>query len=93
MKREYPNRPIMGVGGIISHQKHVLLVKRGQNPEQREWRLPGGVVELGETLFEALHREILEETCVDIRIGDLAGLRDYILYFNDNHFLRTRRVS
>ena len=56
MKRDYPDRPIVGVGAVIIHQQRVLLVKRGSPPLLGEWSLPGGVVELGETLRTAAER-------------------------------------
>ncbi len=62
MGREYPDRPIVGVGGVIVEQGRVLLVRRGRPPMKGEWSIPGGAVETGETLLEALAREMLEET-------------------------------
>ena len=61
MKREYPESPIVGVGGIIFSNTSVLLVKRDKEPGKGLWSLPGGAVELGETLTDALAREIAEE--------------------------------
>ena len=63
MKREYPDSPLVGVGAIIVDQGRVLLVKRGYPPLAGEWSIPGGVLELGETLREAAIREAKEETC------------------------------
>jgi 8-oxo-dGTP diphosphatase len=60
--REYPERPIVGVGAVIFHQDRVLLVLRGNAPMQGEWSLPGGALEVGETLEEGVRREVLEET-------------------------------
>lgn len=67
MRREYPDAPIAGVGAVIVAEDAVrgpvvLLIRRGQEPLKGEWSLPGGAVELGETLEEALRREVLEET-------------------------------
>lgn len=65
MKREYPDAPIAGVGAVIVRDgdpPSVLLIRRGQEPLKGEWSLPGGAVELGETLEEAIRREVLEET-------------------------------
>jgi 8-oxo-dGTP diphosphatase len=62
MSREYPERPIVGVGAVILDGGRVLLVKRGQAPLKGEWSLPGGALELGETLEEGIRREVLEET-------------------------------
>jgi mutator protein MutT len=60
--REYPDRPVVGVGAIIFDQNRVLLVQRGHAPLQGEWSLPGGALEVGETLEEGVRREVLEET-------------------------------
>lgn len=79
MKRKYPEHPLVGVGGIIFKGDAVLVVKRDQDPGKGEWSLPGGIVELGETLQEALIREIREEVGVEIRIGGLARLVDRII--------------
>ncbi|HEX3471941.1 MAG TPA: NUDIX hydrolase [Silvibacterium sp.] len=62
MSREYPDRPIVGVGAVIIQQDRVLLIERGQAPLKGEWSLPGGALELGETLEEGIRREVLEET-------------------------------
>lgn len=62
MSREYPERPIVGVGAVILDGSRVLLVQRGQPPLKGEWSLPGGALELGETLEEGIRREVLEET-------------------------------
>jgi 8-oxo-dGTP diphosphatase len=62
MRREYPEAPIVGVGAILIDGDRVLLIRRGQEPLKGEWSLPGGVVELGESLEEAIRREVEEET-------------------------------
>jgi 8-oxo-dGTP diphosphatase len=62
MSREYPERPIVGVGAVILDGERVLLVQRAHAPLQGEWSLPGGAVELGETLEQGVCREVLEET-------------------------------
>lgn len=67
MRREYPDAPVAGVGAVILREERgreplVLLIRRGQEPLKGEWSLPGGAVELGETLEEAICREVLEET-------------------------------
>lgn len=64
MSREYPNAPIAGVGAVILaiDKRQVVLIRRGQEPLKGAWSLPGGAVELGETLQEAVIREVLEET-------------------------------
>jgi ADP-ribose pyrophosphatase YjhB (NUDIX family) len=60
--RRYPQRPILGVGAIIVEGGRVLLVERGKPPLEGWWSLPGGVLEVGETLDEGVRREVLEET-------------------------------
>jgi len=62
MSREYPERPIAGVGAVILDGDRVLLIKRGQAPLKGEWSLPGGALEVGETLEEGIRREVREET-------------------------------
>ena len=62
MRREYPEAPILGVGVVVIDDGRVLLVRRGQEPLKGQWSLPGGVLELGETLQQGIVREVLEET-------------------------------
>jgi 8-oxo-dGTP diphosphatase len=66
LRREYPDAPIVGVGAIVIDQGKVLLVRRGQQPLQGEWSLPGGALELGETLELGVAREVLEETGLSV---------------------------
>ena len=80
MKREYPERPIIAVGGIIFHEDTVLLVRRDRAPAMGQWSLPGGAVELGERLEEALEREIHEEVSIRIGIGGLVRLLDRVVH-------------
>jgi 8-oxo-dGTP diphosphatase len=60
--REYPPAPIVGVGGVVLSGGRILLVRRSHPPLQGQWSIPGGAVELGETLGQAVAREVLEET-------------------------------
>jgi 8-oxo-dGTP diphosphatase len=62
VRREYPEAPIVGVGAVVIDGTKVLLVLRGNEPLKGEWSLPGGAVELGETLQQGVVREVLEET-------------------------------
>lgn len=83
MKREYPDTPLVGVGAIIIADDRVLLVKRGHPPLAGEWSIPGGVLEVGETLREAAVRESLEETGLQVEPADLLGVFDRILHDAD----------
>jgi len=78
MKRKYPDRPIIGVGGIIFQEDQVLLIKRGMEPSLGQWSIPGGAVHVGETLDEAVRREILEETHLEVEVLTLAKVLDRI---------------
>jgi ADP-ribose pyrophosphatase YjhB (NUDIX family) len=79
MRRDYPDRPIVGVGAVIIHEGRVALVKRGSPPLQGEWSLPGGVVELGETLRAAAEREAREETGLIVKAGEVLEVLDRII--------------
>lgn len=68
MGREYPLRPIVGVGAIILENDNVLIVRRGQPPKMGAWSIPGGGVDLGEDLEQACMREVKEETGLDVEI-------------------------
>ncbi len=76
--RAYPDRPFASVGAVIVEDGRVLLVQRGQPPLQGQWSLPGGAVEVGETLSAALQREVLEETGLVVEVGPLVEVLDRI---------------
>jgi 8-oxo-dGTP diphosphatase len=76
--RSFPARPIVGVGGVVLDGNRVLLVKRAQAPLKGEWSLPGGAVDLGESLEAAVVREIQEETGLVVDIGPVVEVLDRI---------------
>jgi ADP-ribose pyrophosphatase YjhB (NUDIX family) len=83
MRREYPDAPIAGVGAVIVRkgsrgEQQVLLVRRAHEPLKGQWSLPGGAVELGETLEEAICREVLEETGLVVQALDVVEAFDRI---------------
>ena len=78
MAREYPAAPVVGVGAVIVDGDRVVLIKRSHPPRQGEWSLPGGRVELGETLVEALRRELREEVGLEVEVGPIVETFDRI---------------
>ena len=77
--RQYPERPIVGVGAVIVDDRgHVVLIKRRYEPLAGRWSLPGGAVELGETLEESVAREMLEETGLRVDVGPVIEVFDRI---------------
>ncbi len=78
--REYPDRPLVGVGGVIIDQGRTVLIKRASEPLRGQWSIPGGMLELGESLQDGVAREILEETGLQVRVGELIEVFDRIVY-------------
>ena len=74
--REYPERPLVGVGVVVLRGDTVLLVRRGREPGRGRWALPGGAQRLGETVEEAGRRELREETGLEVGALRLAGYAD-----------------
>ena len=74
MSREYPSHPRVGVAAVVLRDNQVLLVQRGRDPGKGSWGLPGGMLELGETLAEGARREVMEECGVEIEIGPLVAV-------------------
>jgi 8-oxo-dGTP diphosphatase len=79
--REYPERPLVGIGGVIIEDGRALLIRRGSEPLRGEWSIPGGTLELGESLEEGVAREMLEETGIVVRVIELIEVFDRI--YND----------
>jgi 8-oxo-dGTP diphosphatase len=79
VRREYPEAPIVGVGAVVIGGTKVLLVRRGQEPLKGEWSLPGGALELGETLQEGVVREVLEETGLIVVPSSIIEILDRIV--------------
>ena len=76
--REYPERPMVGVGGVIIDRGRALLIRRGSEPLLGEWSIPGGTLELGETLEQGVARELLEETGLTVKVIELIEVFDRI---------------
>lgn len=78
MQREFPETPLMGVGAVVVEKGRVLLVQRGNEPMKGRWTLPGGLVEVGEALTDAVVREVKEETGLTVEPVELVELLDRI---------------
>ena len=78
MQREFPEAPLVGVGAVVVDEGRVLLVRRGTEPLKGQWSLPGGMLELGESLSAAVVREVREETGLIVESVELVELLDRI---------------
>lgn len=87
MNREYPERPVVGVGAVIIDGGRVLLVRRGNEPLKGEWSIPGGAVEIAETLEAAIAREVREETGLEVDVGPMVDVFDRIRFDGDGRTL------
>lgn len=79
MKREYPERPLVGVGAVIVEGDRAVLVRRAAEPTAGEWSIPGGLLELGETMRAGAEREALEETGLQVEAGEVLEILDRIV--------------
>lgn len=79
MQRQYPNQPILAVGGVVMKGDAVLLVRRRRDPQKGEWSIPGGAVRAGERVGAALRRELREETGISITTARLLGVFERIV--------------
>jgi 8-oxo-dGTP diphosphatase len=80
MQRRYPSQPLVGVGAIIMREAKMMIVKRANEPAKGLWSVPGGVVELGEHLHDAIKREVNEETGLKVDIERLVDAVDNIVF-------------
>jgi mutator protein MutT len=78
--REYPDRPVVGVGGVVIEQGRALLIRRGGEPLKGQWSIPGGTLETGETLEEGTRREMEEETGLRVRVVELIEVFERIFH-------------
>ena len=69
MRHDYPDRPIVGVGAVIVKDGRAIIIKRANEPYKGQWSIPGGRVEIGEPLVEAVRREMREETGLEVEVG------------------------
>jgi ADP-ribose pyrophosphatase YjhB (NUDIX family) len=79
VQREHPKQPLIGVGALIVENGRVVLIKRGKAPLLGEWSIPGGMLELGETLRQGAEREAMEETGLVVRATELLGVFDRVV--------------
>ena len=78
--RKYPQLPMIGVGGVVIRQNRAVLIRRGSEPLKGEWSIPGGRLEVGETIAEGVARELLEETGLSVRVLELIEVFERIFH-------------
>lgn len=79
IKREYPERPIASMAACVFKDDKILIIRRANPPSQGMWSLPGGMIELGETIQETTKREVEEECGIEIDVGDVFLVRNLIV--------------
>jgi 8-oxo-dGTP diphosphatase len=84
MAREYPEKPVVGIGGVVIENSRALLIRRGSEPLRGQWSIPGGTLEIGESLQEGVARELREETGLEVRVLDLIEVFDRIFPSENN---------
>ncbi len=77
--REYPQRPIVTAVGCVFRGDRMLLIKRGQEPSKGQWSVPGGAIELGEKIYDAVQREVREECGIEIEVARVVNVADSIV--------------
>jgi 8-oxo-dGTP diphosphatase len=78
-KREYPDRPIVGVGGVVIEDGRTVLIRRSNPPLEGQWSIPGGILEVSETILQGVERELEEETGLVVRAGELIEVFERII--------------
>lgn len=83
-EREYPKRPIASVAVCVFQDCRILLVQRGTPPSKGKWSIPGGAIELGESLRDTAKRELDEECGVEIEVGDIFDVENFLIRDEDD---------
>ena len=78
MAREYPSHPVVGVGAVVVRDGRALIIRRAHEPRKGEWSLPGGHLDLGESLIDAVRREVKEETGLEVHPGPIIETFDRV---------------
>ena len=81
--RANPERPIVGIGVVVWRRERFILIRRGREPNKGQWAIPGGALKLGETVWEAARREVLEETALEVVVRGLVDVVDGIMRDGD----------
>jgi len=79
MRREYPEAPLVSATALVVHEGKVLVIRRANEPGKGKWSFPGGLVELGERVVDAVKREVKEEVGLDIEVLKCVGVADNII--------------